>query len=490
MNKKLLKLVTCMSISIMWLLCACQASPSTEVVTSKNDGSFEANITETAPGPNDPTATQPINYEEIFSSSDESVNFIIEIDNTLSAAHMPIIEVVPHYLTEEDAKQVAYALFGDIDFYEADPILAPVYSKENIQKKLARWSQYVSQEAITELYGEYLNGTVDIVKKFIQEYTNEYASAPSKDPHKLCDWKFKKMPVYYFSDAEVASMNLENENDGVQATLWLGDIPYRYNAETRNKSDYKANYINAYIDDGISPDFIDSRIFQAQLCRTDAPTEDQLASIRAKAEKILADMQLGEWTIDEVYVVTATYGAAVEYRVCVNATPVLNGIPTLRQTQILNLTSDDVYASNYNMSEVNFLFSPNGDLLNFVLYSPIDISNIVNEKVAVLSINELIEIAKSHFVYSDFSQYDSSMRFDPDDASIACDVAINNIVYGLSRIRVPNTDASYYYVPTVALYGDVSFSNKDTDEIYHFEEGKRLVMLNAVDGSFINEVNQ
>lgn len=142
------------------------------------------------------------------------------------------------------------------------------------------------------------------------------------------------------------------------------------------------------------------------------------------------------------------------------------------------------------MSEVNFLFSPNGDLLNFVLYSPIDISNVVNEKVAVLSINELLEIAKSHFVHSDFSQYDSSMRFDPDKASIACDVVNNNIVYGLSRIRVPNTDASYYFVPTVALYGDVSFSNKDTGEIYHFEEGERFVMLNTVDGSFINEVNQ
>ena len=110
--------------------------------------------------------------------------------------------------------------------------------------------------------------------------------------------------------------------------------------------------------------------------------------------------------------------------------------------------------------------------------------------MAVLSINELLEIAKSHFVYSDFSQYDSGMRFNPDDTSIACDVVINNIVYGLSRIRVPNTDASYYYVPTVALYGDVSFSNKDTGEIYHFEEGERFVMLNAVDGSFINEVNQ
>lgn len=76
----------------------------------------------------------------------------------------------------------------------------------------------------------------------------------------------------------------------VEFSFLLGDIPYRYNAETRSKSDYKANYINAYIDDGISPDFIDSRIFQTQLCRTDAPTDDQLESIQAKAEKILADM--------------------------------------------------------------------------------------------------------------------------------------------------------------------------------------------------------
>lgn len=472
------------------ILTACAANPAQEVVISKNDGAFDANISETAPGPNDPTATQPINHEASFSSTDERVNFYLLIDDTVSAAHMPVIEVVPHYLSEEDAERVAYALFGNADFYEADPILAPVYSKDNIQKKLSRWSQYINKEALTELYGEYIDGTVDIVKKFIEEYTREYAQAPSEDPHMICNWKFKKIPVYYFSQAEVASMDLENENDGVQATLWLGEIPYRYNAETRNKNDFKANYINAYIDDGISPDFIDSRIFRAQLCRTDIPTGSQIASIQEKAELILANMQLGEWIVDEIYVATATYGTVVEYTVCVNAAPVLNGIPTLRQTQILNLTSDDIYASNYNMSEVNFQFSANGDLLNFVLYSPIDISKVVNSKVAVLSIGELIEIAKSHFLYSDFSQYDSSMLFDPDDKTVACDVTINRIEYGLSRIRVPNTDASYYYIPSVAFYGDIAFTNKDTGDVYHFEESKRLVMLNAVDGTIINEVNQ
>lgn len=107
-----------------------------------------------------------------------------------------------------------------------------------------------------------------------------------------------------------------------------------------------------------------------------------------------------------------------------------------------------------------------------------------------MSIGDLFERTKTYLEHSDFSQYDSNMLFNPEDENIACSVSVDKIEYALSRIRVPNTEASYYYIPSLAFYGDVVFTNKSPGEVYHVEEGMTLVTLNAVDGSIINDTNQ
>lgn len=455
MRSKLWGVLCATVISAMLFLCACQQTPETEIITSKNDGAFDANSVVSATEHNDPTATLEVHHEDTFLSTDGRVEFSVKIDNYVSAADMPIFEVVPHYITEEDAKRVAYALFGNVEYYEAEAMLDPVYSKSEIQKKINRWSQYINQTAFSELYGEYSENTVNIIKKFISDYTEDYESAPVDNPHVLCQWQFKKIPYYYLPKAEINALDLDRENDGVQAALLLDGIPYRFNAETRNKDDYKVNYINAYIYDGISPDFIDSRIFRADLCRTEKPTDAQISMVKALAERMLTEMELGDWMVDECYISTISYGNAAEYTICINAVPVLNGTKVLRQPQLLSLTSEDTYASNYNMTDASFQFSANGDLLNFVLYSPIDIANVVNDNVAVMNIDDLLEKGKTYLEHSDFSQYDSNMLFNPEDENIACSVSVNKIEYALSRIRVPNTEASYYYIPSLAFYGDV-----------------------------------
>lgn len=82
-----------------------------------------------------------------------------------------MVEVTPHYLTADDAKRVANILLGDATFYEKEPIQDPHYSKEQIQEKIGRWSQYTSVQALSDLYGDQADSqTVEIVKKFIRAY--------------------------------------------------------------------------------------------------------------------------------------------------------------------------------------------------------------------------------------------------------------------------------------------------------------------------------
>lgn len=111
--------------------------------------------------------------------------------------------------------------------------------------------------------------------------------------------------------------------------------------------------------------------------------------------------------------------------------------------------------------------------------------------------DELIEKAKNHLSLYDYGEYGLSIKDVQDNEayfgeSIQCRVYISKMDYGLSRVKVPNSNNSYYYVPSLALYGTVDYYGKDSGSIY-FSSGELLsenriiplILLNAIDGSII-----
>lgn len=476
---------------LVLIFCGCQSNPDAEIITSKNDGVFDINTIQSAKETHSGDEMQEVKFDEVFYSTDGSVEYLLNVDAVLINSNMPVIEVKPHYLSEVDAQRVATALFGNVEFFEAYPLLDPVYSKEEIQEKLTRWAPYTNQDAVDAIYGEHKARVVDIVKSFISEYTELYEVATDKTKKVPCEWVFKKIPFYHLAESEAAALDNSTETDSIQATLKTNNLPYRYIVETRNQADYKANYITAYIYDGTSPYFIDDRIFYSQLCRTDKPDEIKIESIKKQAGDMLKQMELGEWKIDECYVDTIYYGENIEYTINLSAVPVLNGIGAIRQAQPSELTSADVYASNYALTDASFCFSPNGDLLSFVMHSPVDVEKVLNENVAVLEMQELVQKAKNTLSYSDYYNYDPGFLIDSVEEELRCIVNICDIEYKLNRIRVPNTEANYYYVPCMTLLGFIEFSGKESSTVYYSSETPiSLVSINAVDGSVINVTNQ
>lgn len=65
--------------------------------------------------------------------------------------------------------------------------------------------------------------------------------------------------------------------------------------------------------------------------------------------------------------------------------------------------------------------------------------------------------------------------------------------YGLTRVKVPDSDDKYYYVPSLALYGTVEYYGEQSGTVYSSggEEDQliNLVCLNAIDGSIIELSN-
>lgn len=500
---------------LSWIVClavltACAANPEKEVVTSKNDGSFDANVVQSATKPaegQDTPAGQRVQYTDSFSSTDGSVEFTLNIDTEVSNAPMPVAEVEPHYLTGQDAKRVAEVLFGDAEIYEARPILAPketIYSKSQVQELLTKWAQYTDLEFLLDLYGDERNAetTAEVVKKFIADYSEAYDNFQEEDPRVPCEWTLKPDAYYLYSPDEVAQMDVSDYNYGIEAEVTANGIGYIYTVSTRNKVDFKINNIIVRLGDGgISPDTIDIRTYEARLCRTDKPTDAQMEAAQAKASELLAQMELGDWLVDECYLQTINYyGDTPEYVICVNAVPVINGIPASRRPQLDNLRSKEVYSSNYYLTDASFGFSADGRLVSFQLYSSIDVTEILNDNVATLGIDELMEKAKSHLSLSDRASYgnaESALESYEETFGepVVCRIDVTELKYGLTRVKAPNTDDSYYYVPALLLSGSVAYCGKDTGTVYETNEqftGKptwALVCLNAVDGSVIELQN-
>lgn len=154
-------------------------------------------------------------------------------------------------------------------------------------------------------------------------------------------------------------------------------------------------------------------------------------------------MELGEWSIDQCNVKTTYYGDVPEYVICISAVPVIQGTPTIRYPQLDNLKSENIYASNYYYTDAYFEFSSNGDLMLFRMYSPIEIKEIVNENVALLSVDDLLVKAKNHLERSDLYAYGIGSEIEQLKDKIGCKVEISNLDMGLTRVKVQDSDDYY-----------------------------------------------
>lgn len=248
---------------------------------------------------------------------------------------------------------------------------------------------------------------------------------------------------------------------------------------------------------------IEHGFYMAELC-SGKPTDEQVMSVQQKASQMLSQMGMGEWYIDECYVEIQNKEifmlANDQYIIHVNAVPVINGVPAIRRPQLSNMKNDNVYTSKYALTDAQFQFSANGDLIAFDLDGAIDITETVNANVATLGMDELMDRVKNHIALSDSGAYSISMdtieSLEKDfGEEIVCNIDIVRMEYGLTRVKAPNTDDSYYYVPAILLSGTFNYCGVDTGMIYFSSEEMSdgpivpLVCINAIDGSVIQLQN-
>lgn len=480
-NKILIALFFLVSLSLM----GCQNTPGNQSVISKNDGTADIGSIQSADEHHLPGATQEIDILESFFSTDNSVEFSMEIDETLSDTDMPVVEVTMYYPTGQEVKQIAQAIFGDADFYELEPRLSPTWSKADIQEKITRWSAYTSLDAITDLFGYEKESDVALVKLFIENYTRMYETAPAENPHVPCEWTYKNGAYYWYSEDEVSRINTSEFNNDIQASVLLDGVPYLFCISTHKGDQFQLCNISAYIYSGTSPDNIDEHIFKAQLLRTAAPTQAQIEAAAAKAEMILSEMGMGEWYISATDVQPQYFGNIAEYTVYVEALPLLNGTPVVGQDRV---STEDSYAYEWYPSKVIFQFSADGKLVSFDMKSPLVITDILVDNAAVLPLETLIEQAKTRLSLSDYYAYGLGSGVDNyrnAGIDVGCAVDIQTMEYSLIRVRDAEVYDKYYYIPGVAFRGDITYYDKGNDAVLNSYKDVTLLVLNGVTGAVV-----
>ena len=490
---------------VLILLCGCQPTPDSAVVTSKNDGAFEAALEATADDPaetpEDTPATSQASgtYTDSFTNADGNVAFRVELDVPTGTANMPVLRVRPETITAETAQHVAEVLFGDADIYD----YSKKPTKAEIERKILNLRQELADEDVLEqFYGPIKDYMIEQAERAIAVYEEEYDAAPETAEKTPCAWEFHSPDWYYdwaltdpndpqiISDKKTLEIVAASERDG---------LPYIYTVTNRNEEDYRTHSITCEIDYWQAQEDGKKDLYYI----TQKPTEEDVAARRAEAEALLDAMGLSEWVIDSCVVAQNSYSSA--YTVIVRATPVYDGVKVTRQKQ-MDLRSGDAYAANYYYGEAVFTFS-GSRLESFEVQSPLEIVEVVNDNVAYLSFAEAMEICKKQlrmslltsypYARSDFMRYADNdpitSASDEFSQTVRKDVNVIQVELGLVRTRVKDSLTDFYLLPaytfraSFVLYdqdGRVVADNEQMDPTGSFT--KALLVVNALDGSIID----
>lgn len=470
-------------------LSACQASPQKEAVVRRNDGAFDANAVQPAEECHAPEQTEALSVQDAFQSTDGSVTFQIAVQNSIHTPNMPVVEVVPHTLSEEEARNAALALCGtSAHFYEAEPILNERYSKDDILAQIDRWASLASVEGMQYLFPNGADFTwesdAQTLRESIAYLTSTYLNDDAPDyAHTPCQWTFKPSSHYLYGAEGMDGVDTSRDNEEI--SVWASNGEGRYSELTisrRDRKDYKLNniYYNATIS---GPLMVEYALYRAEKLRTEHPNEAQIENAVCKAQAIMEQMDLGTWKVIFSDVEVNQAGEVTEYIIHLNAVPVFENVAAIHRPQLSNLKSQTVYASNYYLTEATFDFSADGTLMNFTLYSPVDVKQVLHENVKTMTSDQLFSRAKEHLALSDAYAYGASLE--RIGTGYDCTVTISQVEYGLTRTKVPNTDESYYYVPAAVFRGTVEYRMQDATDAFYYREDVPLLMLNAVDGSVI-----
>ena len=414
--------------------------------------------------------------EEVsFMSLDGTVEYFFPSDSSFVVTNLPAVEVAPHEITAEEAARLANALFPGAA-YSGYVFDAP-RTKADLQSSMERWRGYLTDGTLSDLFCGDENIMADMEKvigRWEEAFAEKLAAAPETETRIPAQWVFRPD-----SDAWAGG---NPGTESIRALVDCGGVEYSFCAANRTQGDYSLHMIYGSLENKSSPNNIETLLQQYELCRSPRPTEAQLTVILEKAQSALTALNVGEWEIDLCLVERLPRGLKEAYIVTVKAVPVFQGNAAVRFAQLENMRSTTEGAQHYYYSDASFSFAPDGTLLDFSVYSLVDVVDVRSSGVT-LGGDELLKVAKDRLAERGLAFYNS---YYPTDLAISAKVYIDRMTYGLVRIEIEK-GITYRYLPALCIDGHVELYDEYGKIFYESTTDglTRMLVLNAVDGTDI-----
>ena len=531
-------IISCLLLAGLLLnLAACQAAPEKEVVVSKNDGAFEQAITTDA-GENGGVSTQAENgdapnsaaaestafsYTDSFTSTDGKITYNINAQVDVPTVNMPIVQVRPMVINGPKARQIVQALFGD----------APIYEKTN-EKSKSEWedliisiSNWTSDEAIREAHGDNLSqDEIESIRasrqSILDSYKAAYEQAREVVPKEECQFRFYREFTRYSFDGAGAYADEPSYYEDIpygqgyelQAVAEIDGLRYHIWFNNREADDFRNHSVSVFIEETGGPDVMNEYKRSVGLLSEEAPTAEQIVAAEQKAREMLSAMGIGDWQVkgeEQHNDFTESEDAHKDYFISVQCLPVYEDVVVTRQQGLSNIKSTNEYASNYYYEELNFQLSNDGRLLSFHYTGPLELVQVVNANVPVMSMAEIQQRVHEQLILSDL---DSLWEYNrpgvienmfggaPMSAeelaaqrafftAVSAEYNISSVEIGLARTRIKDNKTDFYLVPAVTLRGQSTILNAQGDNLGVIATGvmpgqdTTILGLNLVDGTVL-----
>lgn len=535
MRRKIISAI--LLVGLLFSLAACQPAPDKEVVVSKNNGAFEQAITTDA-GENGGVSTQAENgdapnsaaaestafsYTDSFTSTDGKIAYNINAQVDVPTVNMPIVQVRPMVINGPKARQIVQALFGD----------APIYEKTN-EKSKSEWedliisiSNWTSDEAIRQAHGDNLSqDEIESIRasrqSILDSYKAAYEQAREVVPKDECQFRFYREFTRYSFDGAGAYADEPSYYEDIpygqgyelQAVAELDGLRYHIWFHNREADDFRNHSVSVFIEETDGPDVMNEYKRSVGLLSETPPTAEQISAAERKTREMLSAMGIGDWQVkgeEQHNEFTESEDAHKDYFISVQCLPIYEGVVVTRQQGLSNIKSTNEYASNYYYEELNFHFSNDGRLLSFHYTGPLELVQVVNANVPVMSMAEIQQRVHEQLILSDL---DSLWEYNlpgvienmfggaPMSAeelaaqrafftAVSAEYNISSVEIGLARTRIKDNKTDFYLVPAVTLRGQSTILNAQGDNLGVIATGvmpgqdTTILGLNLVDGTVL-----
>jgi len=126
---------------------------------------------------------------------------------------------------------------------------------------------------------------------------------------------------------------------------------------------------------------------------------------------------------------------------------VLGGVPALAQLRQSALRNPQGEFTGHYLTGAEFAFAPSGELLSFTLYTPLDVQRVELVEDSGLTMRQVMSMAQEQLMTTGAGRYGWYFH-----ENVKCNVFLEDIHYGLTRMDLPGEDA-YVYVPAASLWG-------------------------------------